>query len=220
MTSAITLHHLEASRSHRILWLLEELELPYELKTYARHPETMRAPAELRAVHPLGKAPVVTIDDLVLAESGAILEHFADAHPSLRPEPGTPAHASYRYWLHFAEGSLAPPLLVRLIFDRLRDAPLPFFIKPIVKTIAGKVDAAFTVGELTTLFGFVEEHLGTHECFAGDGFTAADIQMSYPIEAGFARGRLPSLPNCKAWLTRMKARPAYQRATARGAPAV
>ena len=181
-----TVHHLENSRSHRIVWLMEELELPYELKIYKRHPKTMRAPEDLKAVHPLGKSPVVTIDDVVLAESGAILEELASG-TALCPEPGTEAYRRYLYWLHYAEGSLMPPLLVALVTSKIRTAKVPFFVKPIASGIVDKIDGQFTNDELDKSFGWCESTLAKQPWFAGDEFSAADIQMSYPLEVGRIR---------------------------------
>lgn len=215
----LVVHHLESSRSQRILWLLEELEVPYELKRYARDPKTMRAPPELQQVHPLGRSPVVTIDDIVLAESGAIVEHLVDAYGEgrLRPEPGTEAHRRYRFFLHYAEGSLMPPLLVRLIFNTVRTAPLPFFLKPVVNGIVGKVDAAYTTPEITRHLSFLEGELESRQFFCGDDLTAADVQMSFPLESAAARGGLSDLfPKLLGYLERIHARPAYQRALERG----
>ncbi len=212
----ITVHHLENSRSHRVLWLLEELGLDYDIVEYARDPRTMRAPPELRQLHPLGKAPVVTIDDVVLAESGAIIEHFVELAGQLAPPSGTPEHRRYRYWLHYAEGSLMSPLLVRLIFDQISNAKLPFFVKPIAKGIVDKVESNFTRPELQNHFAFIEAELDGRPYFAGDDFSAADIQMSYAVQAGVARARLGDLPNASAWLARIQQRPAYQRAEQRG----
>lgn len=217
----ITVHHLENSRSHRILWLLEELALPYTLKTYPRDPKTSRAPAELRALHPLGKAPIVTMDDRVLAESGAILEHLVDTvgQGRLRPEAGTSEAIQCRYWLHYAEGSMMAPLLLALIFGKLRSARAPFFIKPIITGVADKVDAQFTTAEIQLAFGWVERTLGEQPWFAGPDFSVADIQMSYPVEAGLGRARLSEgHPNIDAWIARIHARPAYQRALEKGGP--
>lgn len=217
MSDTITVHHLERSRSTRILWTLEELGLSYELKVYRRNPETMRAPPELAKVHPLGRAPVITIGEQVLAESGAIIEHLVEG-TALRPtDPG--ALAQYRFWLHYAEGSLMPPLLVRLILNRLRAAPLPFFIKPIAKTIAGKIDESYSTPAIQQHFDFIQDHLSRNAWFAGEAFSAADIQMSYPIEAGLPRAGLTSDTSAiTAWLERVRARPAYQRAIERGGP--
>ena len=145
MGNMITVHHLENSRSQRVLWLLEELAVPYEVRRYARDPKTLYAPPALAKVHPLGKSPVITDGDITVAESGAIVEYLIDAHGQgrLRPAPGTPEQRRYTYWLHFAEGSLMPPLLMQLVFDKVRTAPVPFFVKPIVLGIADKVTASY-----------------------------------------------------------------------------
>lgn len=214
----ITVHHLEASRSQRILWLLEELGLPYELVEYARDPVTMRAPAALRAVHPLGKSPVVVDGDLVLAESGAVIEDLLDRHDdgTLRPAPGTPEHRRFRYWLHYAEGSLLPNLLLRLVFSKLRKAPVPFFVRPVVKGISDKVQQQVVDPQVTLHLDFVEAELGRSPWFAGDAFSAADIQMSYPLEAASHRGGTGDRPHIADFLARIRAREAYRRAAERG----
>ncbi len=217
----ITLHHLENSRSHRILWLLEELALPYEFKRYPRNPRTMRAPPELRELHPLGKAPIVTVGERVLAESGAIIEELVEGvgEGRLKPAAGSSEAGQYRYWLHFAEGSMMAPLLLALIFGKLRAAKAPFFVKPVIKGLCDKVDDQFTNAEIERLFAFVERHLGEHPWFAGAEFTAADIQMSYPVESGLTRARLKDgHPNIDAWLAKIRARPAYQTALDKGGP--
>ncbi len=217
----IVVHHLEKSRSHRLLWLLEELELDYTLKLHRRHPQTIRAPPELRQIHPLGKAPILDVDGVIVAESGAVLEHCIEelGGSGLRPEAGTEARRAYRYWMHYAEGSLMSPLLVRLIFDRLRAASVPFFIKPVVAGIVKKVESNYTKPELELHSGFIEQHLAEHPYFAGDTFSAADIQMSYPVEALAARGRNDiATPHTQAWLERIRERPAYRRATDKGGP--
>lgn len=219
----VTVHHLERSRSHRVLWLLEELEVPYELKEYARDPETLRASAELKKVHPLGKSPVVTVDGMTIAESGAILEHLVEAvgQGRLRPEPGSDAHARYRFFLHYAEGSLMPPLLVRLITDKVKTAKLPFFVKPIATRIADQIDGSYTAPEIENHLGFLERELADRPFFAGEELTAADVQMSYPLEAASSRGGLGGdRRNLVAWLERIRARPAYHRAVERGGPPV
>lgn len=216
----LTVHHLESSRSQRVLWLLEELEVPYELRKYARDRETLRAPPELRTIHPLGKSPVVTLDDgTVLAESGAIIETLVDRYGQgrLRPEPGTEAYGRYLFWMHYAEGSLMPPLLVRLIVDRLRSGPIPFFVRPIAKGIAGKIDEAFTNPELRRHGAFIEGQLEGRAWLVGDEPTAADVQMSFPLEALLARGGSKP-PRIAALVERIRARPAYQRALERGGP--
>ena len=219
----ITVHHLENSRSQRVLWLLEELGTPYTVKRYARHPVTMLAPPELKAVHPLGKSPVIDDDGTVVAESGAIVEYLVGTHGQgrLKPPPGTPDARRYTYWLHFAEGSLMPPLLVALIFAKVRGAKVPFFVKPIVKGIAAQVHKAYIDPNVNNLLAFMEAELQQRAWFAGDAFTAADVQMSYPVEAA-AAGRAgfsaQSHPKLHAWLMRCQARPAYQRALAAGGP--
>lgn len=219
----ITVHHLENSRSQRVLWLLEELGTPYTVKRYARNPKTMLAPPELKAVHPLGKSPVIDDAGTVVAESGAIVEYLVETHGGgrLKPAPGTPEARRYSYWLHFAEGSLMPPLLVALIFAKVRSAPVPFFVKPILKGIAAQVHKAYIDPNVNGLLAFMEAELGTREWFAGDSFTAADVQMSYPVEAA-AAGRAgftaQSHPRLHGWLTRCQARPAYQRALKAGGP--
>ncbi len=217
----LTVHHLENSRSQRILWLLEELELPYTVKRYARNALTKRAPPELRKVHPLGKSPVVTLEDgTVLAESGAILEALVErCDGRLRPAAGSEERRRYSFWLHYAEGSLTPPLLVGFIIDRLRKAPLPFFLRPVVKGIARKIDASYTHPELARQVDFIESELEGRSWLVGEELTAADIQMSYPLEALVARGDdVAALPRIRALVERMHARPAYQRALERGGP--
>jgi len=217
----ITVHHLNNSRSQRVLWLLEELELPYEIVYYQRDPKTMLAPPSLRAVHPLGKSPVVTTDGLVLAESGAILESLIERHGKGRmaPAAGTPEALRYRYWMHYAEGSAMPPLLLKLIFDQIEKAKMPFFARPIAKGIASKAKAAFIMPNITNHLNFLEGELGKSEWFAGADFTGADIQMSFPVEAALARGGLDAKrPKLMAYLERIHARPAYQRALERGGP--
>ena len=218
----ITVHHLNNSRSQRVLWLLEELELPYEIVHYQRDPKTMLAPPELRKVHPLGKSPVVMTDEgLVLAESGAIIETVIERYGQgrLAPATGSEQALRYRYWLHYAEGSAMPPLLLKLIFDKIENAKMPFFIKPIAKGIAGKAKAGFVSPNIRTHLDFMEGELGRSDWFAGTEFTGADIQMSFPVEAARARGGLDeSRPRLMAWLARIHARPAYQRALERGGP--
>lgn len=218
----ITLHHLENSRSQRVLWLLEELGVPYEVKRYRRDPKTMYAPPELARVHPLGKSPVITEGDATVAESGAIIEYLLDEHDPaghLRPAPGTPERRRYTYWLHFAEGSAMPPLLMKLVFDQVRKAKVPFFIKPVVRGVADKVTQSFIAPNLARQFRFMEDELATRPWFAGAAFSAADIQMSFPLEAAAARGGLDdAFPKLMDWLQRIHARPAYHRALQAGGP--
>ncbi len=217
----ITVHHLEHSRSHRVLWLLEELEVPYEMVRYARNPETMLAPPELRAIHPLGKAPVVVDGAVTVAESGAILEYLIERHDPRRafsPEPGTDAHRRYRYWMHYAEGSAMPPLLLSLVLSRIRTAPMPFFAKPIARGIADKVMQGFVGPQLKTHFDFVDAELAKSKWLAGDTFSAADIQMSFPLEAALVRGDGERWSNIARWVEVIRKRPAYVRAVERGGP--
>ncbi|MGJ7528299.1 glutathione S-transferase [Variovorax sp. GB1P17] len=218
----LTVHHLNNSRSQRVLWLLEELELPYEIVHYQRDPQTMLAPASLRAVHPLGKSPVVTTDDgITLAESGAIVETLIERYGNgrLAPAAGTPDAIRYRYWLHFAEGTAMSPLLLKLVFDRIETSKMPFFAKPVAKAIAAKAKSAFILPNIASHLNFMEAELGKSEWFAGDAFTGADIQMSFPVEASQARGGLDAKrPKLMAYLERIHARPAYKRALERGGP--
>jgi len=239
----ITVHHLNNSRSQRVLWLLEELELPYEIVKYERDPKTMLAPPSLRAVHPLGKSPVITDGDATLAESGAILEYLAETYgkgsssptgedprpagkavgdptsrdfaPLIAPAPGTPAYRLYRYFLHYAEGSLMPILLLKLVFNKVK-TDAPFLVRPIARTIANTVSSRFIDPNLTTHLAFLADHLGKHAWFAGDAFTAADVQMSYPVEGAIARSGDAISPKLTEWLARIQARPAYRRAIERG----
>lgn len=215
----ITLHHLNNSRSQRILWMLEELGLPYEIKRYQRDAKTMLAPPELRAVHPLGKSPVITDGDLTVAESGAIVEYLADhyGHGAMLAAPGTPERLRQTYWLHYAEGSAMPPLLLKLVFQRVATTPVPFFVKPVVKGIAGKVQNSFIDPQITLHLDYMEGELGKAAWFAGDRFSAADIHMSFPLEAAAARGGLDATrPRLWDFLERIHARPAYRRALTKG----
>ena len=217
----ITVHHLNNSRSQRVLWLLEELGLPYEIKKYQRDAQTMLAPPELRKVHPLGKSPVITDGEATLAESGAIIEYLLERYGNGRfvPAAGTPERLRYRYWLHFAEGSAMPPLLLKLIFERLKVTKMPFFAKPVARGIANKVLGTMVDPNLKRQLDFMEAELGRSEWFAGNEFSAADIQMSFPVEASAQRAGLDaSRPKLMAFLKRIHARPAYQRALERGGP--
>ncbi len=213
MTDLIV-HHLDHSRSQRLLWLLEELGLDYELRVYQRN-RGSRAPDTLKQIHPLGKSPVLQHGDVVLAESGAIVEHVLDALAGgrLRPEPGTAAHRDYRFWLHFAEGSMMSPLLVKLLFDRLRKA-----VPVLGRVIANKVDEAFTLGEIHAHLAHVERTLEDREWLAGE-LSGADVMMSYPVLAALSRGGdTDRYARVKAYVARIEARPAWQRALAKGGP--
>ena len=216
----ITVHHLNNSRSQRVLWLLEELGLPYEVKRYERDAKTSLAPPELRQVHPLGKSPVITDDGRVVAESGAIVEYLVDRYGNGRFKPaGEQDLLNYRYYLHFAEGSAMPPLLMKLIFSKIKRSPMPFFAKPIARGIADKVLASFVQPNIDAQLRFLETELAARAWFAGAEFSAADVQMSFPLEAAAARGgSMDAYPRLKAFLDRIHARPAYQRALERGGP--
>jgi glutathione S-transferase len=215
----IIVHHLNNSRSQRVLWLLEELGIPYEVRRYQRDAKTMLAPAELRAVHPLGKSPVIEDAGQTLAESGAIIEYLAERYGEGRliPAAGTPERLRYRYWMHFAEGTAQPPLLLKLLFDRLDKGPMPFFVRPVARAIAQRVKAAYVQPNIERNLDFMEGELGRHEWFAGAAFSAADVQMSFPLEAAVVRGGLDARrPRLMAFLGRIHARPAYLRAIDKG----
>ncbi|MDO8770787.1 MAG: glutathione S-transferase [Burkholderiaceae bacterium] len=215
----ITVHHLNNSRSQRVLWLLEELGVDYEIKRYQRNTKTMLAPPELREVHPLGKSPVITDGDITVAESGAIVEYLIDHYGALKlaPAAGTAERRRYTYWLHFAEGSAMSPLLMKLVFNRIEKAPMPFFAKPIAKAIAKKTKDSFINPQIKQHLDYIETELGKSTWFAGEEFSGADIQMSFPLEAAAARGGLDAkYPNTMAFLKRIHARPAYKRALERG----
>ncbi|HMC14982.1 MAG TPA: glutathione S-transferase [Albitalea sp.] len=216
----IVVHHLNNSRSQRVLWLLEELKLPYEIKHYQREASGL-APKSLEAVHPLGKSPVITDDGTTVAESGAILEYLVETHGNGRlvPAAGTPERLRYRYWMHYAEGSAMPPLLLKLIFDKVETGPMPFFAKPIARAISAKVKASFITPNIKRHLDFMEGSLKEGPWFTGKAFSAADIQMSFPVEAAAARGGLDkSRPRLVDFLKRIHARPAYQLALERGGP--
>jgi glutathione S-transferase len=219
----IVVHHLNNSRSQRVLWLLEELGLEYEIKPYQRDRKTMLAPPELRAVHPLGKSPVITDrrgdGEVTLAESGAILEYLAERYGAgrLAPAVDAPERLRYTYWMHFAEGSAMPPLLMKLIFDRIKSSPMPFFVRPIARSIADRALSSFVVPNLERNLDFMETELAKSEWFAGARFSAADVQMSFPLEAARARGGLDAKrPRLMAYLDKIHSRPAYLRALERG----
>ena len=217
----ITVHHLNNSRSQRVLWLLEELGLAYEVRKYERDPVSMLAPPELTLIHPLGKSPVLTDGELTVAESGAIVEYLVERYGQgrLAPAPHTAEQLRWRYWLHFAEGSAMPPLLLKLIFDRIAQSPMPFFAKPVARGISAKVLSTLVEPNLKRQLDFMESELGKSLWFAGDDFSAADIQMSFPVEAAAARAGLDaSRPRLMSFLQRIHSRPAYRQALARGGP--
>ncbi len=215
----IVVHHLNNSRSQRVLWLLEELGLEYEVKRYERDKATMLAPAELTAVHPLGKSPVITDGGDTIAESGAIIEYLVETYGKGRliPPPGAPERRRWTYWMHYAEGSLMPPLLLKLVFKRIASAPMPFFAKPIARAIADKTLKGYVDPQIERHLDYMEGELGKSKWFAGDEFSAADIQLSFPLEGAAVRGGLDAKwPRLRAFLDAIHARPAYKRAIERG----
>jgi glutathione S-transferase len=217
----IVVHHLNNSRSQRILWLLEELGVPYEVKRYERDPKTMLAPPALLAVHPLGKSPVIVDGAVTVAESGAIIEYLVGRYGGGRliPPANTADRLRYTYWLHYAEGSAMPPLLLKLVFDRVANAPTPWPISAIARRIAGTVQSTFIAPQLTRHLDYMESELKAHTWFAGEEFTAADVQMSFPLEAAAVRAGLDAgRPRLMAFLERIHARDAYKRALERGGP--
>jgi len=216
----ITVHHLNDSRSQRVLWLLEELGLPYEVKRYQRDAKTMLAPPALKAIHPLGKSPVLDDGEARIAETGAIVEYLLETHPAsgLRPAAGTEAARRFTYWLHYAEGSAMTPLLLKLIFTAI-PARAPFLARGVAKGISRAMNANMIDPQIAAHTSYWEAELGRSGWFAGDAFTAADIMMSFPVEAAGSRvGYGPDKPRLKAFLQRIHARPAYQRALERGGP--
>ena len=216
----IVVHHLENSRSQRVLWLLEELGVPYEVKRYERNKQTMLAPPELKAIHPLGKSPVITDDGVVYAETGAIVEHIVSTYGEGRlvPAEGTDDRRRYTHWLHYAEGSAMTPLLLRLIFNAMGQRA-PGLMKPLVKAIATKTQEGFVTPQLKLHMDYWEGELAQFPWFAGADFTAADIMMSFPLEAAAMRAGLDEgRPRCVAFLQAIHARPAYDRALERGGP--
>ncbi|CAM3198414.1 glutathione S-transferase [Asticcacaulis taihuensis] len=214
----ITVHHLDNSRSQRILWLLEELGLPYEVKAYKRGKD-MLAPPELKAVHRLGKAPVITDGALVVAETGAIIDYILTTygHGRLMPVIGTEARFHYTYWMHHAEGTAMTPLLLKLVTSAIRNQA-PWLIKPVANRIADSIDAALVAPNLKTNIDFWENTLAKSSWFAGAEFSAADIIMSFPLEAAASRAGAGTRPHISAWLEKIHARPAYQKALVRGGP--
>jgi len=217
----LKVHHLENSRSQRILWLLEELGVDYEIKCYQRDSETMLAPPELLEIHPLGKSPVITDEGTTIAESGAIIEYLVDNYDDgrLLPGEGTQERLAYTYWLHYAEGTFMPLMILSLVMNRIETAPMPFFIKPIAKGIVAKVKGGYLGQNTRRNLDFMEMSLGQSDWFCGDQLTAADIQMSYAVEAATVRSMQPDeYPKLRAFLERMKARPAYQAALEKGGP--
>ena len=216
----ITVHHLNDSRSQRVLWLLEELGLPYEVKRYQRDAKTMLAPPALKAVHPLGKSPVLDDGEVRVAETGAVVEYLLETHPGsgLRPRGGTEAARRFTYWLHYAEGSAMTPLLLKLIFNAI-PGRVPFLARGVAKGISKGMNARMINPQIAAHTAYWEAELAGSEWFAGDAFSAADIMMSFPVEAAGSRlGYGADKPRLKAFLERIHARPAHQRALERGGP--
>ena len=201
----ITVHHLNDSRSQRILWLLEELGLPYEIKHYKRL-ETRLAPPELKAIHPVGKSPVITDGKKTVFESGAIIDYVIRRHGGgrLQPDPATPAYDDYQMWMHYAEGSAMLPLMLNLYVSRLGDDGAP--LHPRIES------------EIANHLGYLDSHLKGRDCLLGKEFTGADIQMSFIGEIAQAYGKRAAFPNLDAWVKRLHARPAYKKALEKGGP--
>jgi glutathione S-transferase len=215
----ITVHHLENSRSQRIVWLLEELGIDYEIRRYGRDKQTGLAPPELLEVHPLGKAPVITDGDRTVAESGAIIEYLMYEYDDgrLRPQDGTDERLAYNYWLHYAEGTFAPLMILSLVLSRIEEAPMPFFLRPVAKGIAQKVRDAYLDANVRLNLEFMDATLKDSRWFCGNVFTAADVQMSFALEAAEVRTSLTDeYPHLAAFLEAIRARPAYQRALDKG----
>jgi glutathione S-transferase len=213
----LTVHHLDNSRSQRVLWLLEELAVPYELVKYERDPKTSLAPEALQKIHPLGKSPVITDDGTTVAESAVILEYIAEKYGNGRliPPKDSPAYRRYRYFMHYAEGSIMPILLVKLITSRLKKAP--GLLRPVGKAVGGKVEAAFVAPNIARHLPFIANELGEEPYFCGNDLTLADIQMSFPMEAIAAR--IPDAPKViKDYVARIHARPAFKKALEKGGP--
>lgn len=219
VTDLLTVHHLNNSRSQRILWLLEELGIEYDLKRYRRDPQTLLAPRSLRDVHPLGKSPVVTDGERVLAESGAIIEYLVDEYGGgrLRPEAGSDEFLRYRYWMHYAEGSAMPPLLMKLVFMELPGAS-PFLVRPLVAAISSTVQKTYVDRQIELHARYWEEELARATWFVGEQFTAADIQMSFPLEAALSRTDMDAKPRVREFVQQIQSRAAYRRALERGGP--
>lgn len=214
----ITVHHLENSRSQRILWLLEELQLDYDIVCYQRDPNTAAAPEALKKIHPLGKSPVITDEGKTIAESGAIIEYLLDQYDTqsrLRPTSGE-ALLDYRFWLHFAEGSLMPLLVMKLVMMKVPHNPMPFFAKPFAKGLSNKVQENFISPRLSTQLAFIETSLAQRPWFTGEHLSGADIQMSFPLMAASGRVNLATYPNIERFIKRVESQASYQAALTKG----
>jgi len=215
----IVVHHLNNSRSQRVLWALEELGVAYEIKRYERDHNTNLAPASFKEVHPLGKFPVISDGDITVAESGAIIEYLCQAYGEGRfiPTSNTQAYRQYVYWLHFAEGSLMPQLVFKLVLDKIKNNAKPFFVKPIANAIVKQVMSGYVGPNITSNFDFIENHLKNNDWFAGEQFSGADIQMSFPLEAWASKNVTnQNYPYVLAYVKRFQARAAYQKALKSG----
>ncbi len=202
----IVVHHLNDSRSQRVLWLLEELQLPYEIKHYQRNAATRLAPPELKAIHPVGKSPVITDDGRLVIESAAIIDYIIRHHGAgrLQPDPASPAYDDYAQWLHFAEGSAMLPLMLKLYTSRLGDAAAP--LSPRIE------------GEIANYLGYINKSLDGRDYLLGPDLTGADIQLSFVGEFAAIHTDRSAYPNLNAWVQRFHARPAYQAALGKGGP--
>lgn len=217
----LTLHYLENSRAQRILWLLEELGLQYDIKHYHRDNKTMLAPAELKQVHPLGKSPVITDGEVCIAESAAIVEYLINTYGegNLVPARNSRNYLKYRERMHYAEGSLMPLMLLSLIFNKIKTAPMFFLAKPIAKMIANKTFINFITPNVKTHLDYLESELTKSKWFAGDEITGADFMMSFPIEAAAVRTNLKEeYPKLTEFLERIQEMPSYQKALTKGLP--
>jgi glutathione S-transferase len=215
----LIVHHLNNSRSQRVLWLLQELEIPHVVKYYHCNAKTMAAPPELLAVHPLGKSPVITDDSITVAETGAIVEYLLLKYGNGRmvPEAGTPDRLRYTYWLHFAEGSAMPPLVMTLLFTEM-PKQMPALLRPVARLIGNAVQTSYLRPQIDRQLSLMEAELERSAWFAGPGITAADVMMSFPVEAAASRVGLGERTKLSAWLAAIHARPAYQRALEEGGP--
>lgn len=215
----LTVHHLNQSRSQRVLWALEELNLPYQIIRYQRGAD-MLAPDSLKKIHPLGKSPIVENDGHVIAESGAILEYLQEiGDPESRFKPqDIEGKLQYRFWLHYAEGSLMSLMMIKLVLQMLGKSPVPLGLRTVGKVLGTGVQKAWLNNQIATHAGFIESHLSKTPWFAGENPSMADIQMSFPLFALLSRGGIPSLPNIAAWKARVEARPAWQQAIEKGGP--
>ena len=215
----IVIHHLENSRSQRVLWLLEELGIPYEVRRYERDSETMLAPQALRDVHPLGKSPVLEEDGVIVAETGAIFEYILDTHDegALRPDRATPEGRAFTYWLHYGEGSAMPPLVMKLVFERLPENA-PMLVRPLAGAVSKRAIDGFVDPQVAMHMDYWESELARSGWFVGDGFTAGDIMMSFPLEAAASRMDIGPYPKIRGFLETIHSRPAYQAALEKGGP--